>query len=64
MGNVEGKREKVEDISLDELMKLTRNFLQLADEMYKKGKLNEAEYRELTFLKQNFLAQAERSKVL
>lgn len=60
MGNAEKNIEQVEDISLEQVMTLTRNFLQLADELYQNGKLSEAEYTELTFLKKNFLAQAEK----
>lgn len=49
---------KNEDLSLNELVQITRDFIGLADELYNKGKITEAEYNELTFVKKDFLAKA------
>lgn len=51
-----------QNITLAELVKLTQNFLKLADTFYESGKINQEEYTELTFLKKNFLTQVEKYK--
>ncbi|WP_070000771.1 hypothetical protein [Cellulosilyticum sp. I15G10I2] len=43
---------------LQELIKNTENFLKLAEDMYKSGRLTSEEYDEMTFIKRNFVDQA------
>lgn len=43
---------------LQELIKNTENFLKLAENMYKSGKLTYEEYDEMTFSKKNFVDHA------
>lgn len=47
------------ELSLDELISLTRGFIELADQLYTKGKLSKEEYEELTYIKKDFLIKAE-----
>ncbi len=43
---------------LQQLIKNTEDFLKLAEDMYKSGKLTLEEYEEMTFIKKNFVDQA------
>lgn len=51
-----------EDLSLDELVIVTKDFIKLADKLYSTGKITQDEYDELTFLKKDFLAKVEVQK--
>lgn len=51
-----------EDLSLDELVIITRDFIKLADKLYSTGKITQDEYTELTFLKKDFLVKVEAQK--
>ena len=51
-----------EDLSLNELIQITKDFIELADKLYSKGKITEAEYNELTFVKKDFLEKAKIEK--
>lgn len=51
-----------EDLSLDELVIITKDFIQLADKLYSTGKITQDEYTELTFLKKDFLVKVEAQK--
>lgn len=51
-----------EDLSLEELVTITRDFIKLADRLYSTGKITLDEYNELTFLKKDFLAKVEAQK--
>lgn len=53
---------KVKELSLDELVDLTKGFIKLADELYGAGKLSLEEYEELTYIKKDFLVKAEEEK--
>lgn len=48
------KMYKNDELSLDELVQVTKDFIKLADRLYSKGKITEAEYDELTFVKKRF----------
>ena len=50
------------DMSLDQLIELTKGFIKLADELYADGKISPEEYDELTFVKKDFLKKAEKEK--
>ncbi|MEF9959749.1 MAG: hypothetical protein RR448_06195 [Niameybacter sp.] len=56
------KMYKNDDVSLNELIQVTKDFIELADSLYSRGKITEIEYNELTFVKKDFLAQAEANK--
>ncbi|MDA3730234.1 hypothetical protein PBV87_01775 [Niameybacter massiliensis] len=56
------KMYKNDELSLDELVQVTKDFIKLADRLYSKGKITEAEYDELTFVKKDFLTQAAAEK--
>ncbi len=45
-------------MSLRELIKSAEEFLRLADEMYRSGKITYEEYYEMTFIKKNFIDNA------
>lgn len=48
--------EKIQDdLSLDELVTITEDFIKLADKLYTTGKITKEEYDELTFMKKDFL---------
>lgn len=63
MGNEYEKVQVKEEISLQELVTLTKDFIKLADSLYKKNKLTEEEYNELTFLKKDFLAKVANNEI-
>ena len=50
------------EMNLDELIVLTKNFLRLAEDLHREGKISQEEYDELTYVKKNFLIQAEKEK--
>ncbi|MGL4799770.1 MAG: hypothetical protein ACRCWY_10320 [Cellulosilyticaceae bacterium] len=50
------------DLSLEELVELTESFIKLADELHEAGKLSDAEYDELTYIKKDFLIKVEKEK--
>lgn len=54
--------EDTKEMSLDELVILTQNFIKLADELYSAGKLSKEEYTELTYIKKDFLQRVEADK--
>lgn len=60
MGKTDEKLKIKEDINLQELVMLTKDFVKLADSLYEDGKLTHEEYNELIFLKKDFLNKVEK----
>lgn len=60
MGKTDEKLKIKEDINLQELVMLTKDFVKLADSLYEDGKLTCEEYNELIFLKKDFLNRVEK----
>lgn len=55
--------EKIQgDLSLDELVTITEDFIKLADKLYTTGKITKEEYDELTFMKKDFLQKVKAQK--
>lgn len=61
-GGSKMNESKDKELSLDELVDLTKGFIRLADELYGAGKLSKDEYDELTYIKKDFLVRAEKEK--
>lgn len=63
MGNADEKLQVKADINLTQLVILTKDFVELADSLYKEKKLTQEEYNELTFLKKDFLRKVEKQEI-
>ena len=48
-----------EKVTLEELIKITKDFIALADRLLGMGKITTEEYHELTHVKKGFLREAE-----
>jgi hypothetical protein len=53
-----------EYISLDKLVDMTRCFIDLAEELFLKGIITDGEYRELTYIKRNFIEEVEKHHII
>jgi hypothetical protein len=51
------QRVQGKDCDTNELISIVRTFIQVADDLYKQNKINQAQYIELTYLKKDFLQQ-------
>lgn len=63
MGEVSQEVPIKSNISLEELVMLTKDFVKLADSLYTEGRLTKEEYNELTFLKKDFLKKVELNEI-